>query len=313
MFMTEDRFIRRHQEVWKQLDELLLSIRKKGGPQKLDFPTLEKLDRLYRQASGHLSYAQTYFPDSQTAQYLNGIVSRAHHQIYSTKKGSMGDILKFYRRDIPHIIRKNWIFLVVSFSIFMLAALFSFVYTWNGPQTAFVFLPSDMVRNLDLEKSGPVQWDNPVMSSVIMANNIYVSLLAFAYGISLGLGTGYVLIQNGLLLGSLSALAMKQGAALLYWSLILPHGVIELTAIFLSGAAGLKIGYAFIDPGPYRRRDALVVQGRESLKIMGVVIPMLVLAAIIEGFITPSSLSPIPKLLFAAFTGLVMLVYFLRR
>ncbi|MGI6705993.1 MAG: stage II sporulation protein M [Clostridia bacterium] len=311
--MTEDRFIRRYQEAWKQLDDLLCSIRKKGGLKKLDFSTLEKLDRLYRQVSCHLSYAQSYFPGSQTVQYLNGLISRAHHQIYSGKKGSMRDILKYYRQDVPYTIRKNWIFLAVSFGMFMLAALFSFIYTWNEAQAAFVFLPSDMVRDLNLEKSPSIQWDNPVMSSVIMTNNIYVSLLAFAYGISLGLGTGFVLILNGLLLGSLSALAMKQGAALLYWSLILPHGVIELSAIFLSGAAGLKIGYSLIDPGPYRRRDALLIQGRESLKIMGAVIPMLVLAAIIEGFITPSGMSPILKLMFAAFTGLVMLVYFLHR
>ena len=143
---------------------------------------------------------------------------------------------------------------MLSTSFFMAGAIFSFLFIWFQSSSAVYFLPQGLVENMDIQESGTVQWNHPIMSGFIMTNNLYVALQAFVYGISAGVGTAYILLSNGLLLGALSALAIQQGQALVYWSLILPHGIIELAAIFLSGAAGLKIGYALIRPQPYRRK-----------------------------------------------------------
>jgi uncharacterized membrane protein SpoIIM required for sporulation len=276
----------------------------------MGFNDLKNFDRLHRQVSAHLSYARTYFPNSQVCGYLNSIVAKSHNYYYIRKKGSPKSIIQFYRTDIPRIIAQNWRFIAVSLGFFLAASLFSYIFTMVDTKNAYTFLPQQMVEGLNIREGGAAQWDNAVMSSYIMSNNIYVTLQAFAYGISLGAGTAYILLMNGFLLGSLSALAVKQGASLLYWSLILPHGVIELSAIFIAGAAGLKIGYGIIRPGAYRRRDALVISVKEALKMMGIVVPMLVAAGIIEGFLTPSSLSPQFKLIFAAATGILLLAYF---
>lgn len=306
--MTEDQFIRRHSNVWKQFEEILNTIQK-SGYEKAPFSALRRLDHLYRQVSGHLSYAQTFFPDSEVYHYLNNMVSRGHNCFYTRKKGNFKSIFNFYLEDIPHTLISNWRFFVISCALFFIASLFSFAYTWQDTKNAYVFLPELIIEGLQIEEQNHTNWDHPVMSGIIMTNNIRVALLAFAYGISIGIGTLYILLQNSFLLGSLSALAIKQGSALIYWSLILPHGIIELLAIFISGAAGLKIGYVLLRPGQYSRKDALVIAGKETLKLMGLVIPMLIIAGIIEGFITPSSLSPYSKLIFAGFTGILLPVY----
>ncbi|MGE4283597.1 MAG: stage II sporulation protein M [Clostridia bacterium] len=307
--MTEDHFIHRHIKTWKQLEELL-ALLQNNRLRKVDLNTLKNLDRLYRQTSAHLSYAQTYFPNSEACQYLNNLISRGHNYFYTRKKGSIKNAVTFFIYDIPYIIIKNWRFLIVSCAVFFIAFLFSYAYTWIEPKNAYVFLPSQLIHNLNLEGKGLDNIDSPIISGVIMSNNIYVSLLCFAYGISLGIGTIYVLLTNGFLLGALSAVAVKQGAALTYWSLILPHGIIELCAIFISGAAGLKIGYSLIHPGNYKRWDALTISSKEALKLIGIVIPMLIVAGFIEGFLTPSALSPHNKLIFAAFTGIFLTAYF---
>ncbi|NLY43872.1 MAG: stage II sporulation protein M [Clostridiaceae bacterium] len=306
--MTEDRFIHMHSNTWKQFEDILNTIQKKGY-EKTSFSMLRTLDYLYRQVSGHLAYAQTFFPDSEVYHYLNNIVSRGHNCFYTRKKNSIGSILFFYLKDVPRTLISNWRFFAISCALFLMASLFSFAYTWQDTKNAYVFLPEQIIEGLQIKEQGNTGWNHPIMSGIIMTNNIRVALLAFAYGISIGIGTIYILLQNGFILGSLSALAMKQGAALVYWSLILPHGIIELCAIFISGAAGLKIGYRLLRPGQYSRKDALVIAGKEALKLMGLVVPMLIIAGIIEGFITPSSFSPYSKLAFAGFTFLLLLAY----
>ena len=147
------------------------------------------------------------------------------------------------------------------------------------------------------------------MTSTIMVNNIYVSVLAFGFGLTLGLGTLFVLAQNGMMLGALAAVFTARGQGVLFWSLILPHGVWELTAIFLAGAAGLQIGLALLRPGQMSRRDALLGAGRQAVSLMGLVCVLLVLAAVVEGFFTPSDLPSWAKLLFSGIAFVLLSVY----
>jgi uncharacterized membrane protein SpoIIM required for sporulation len=144
-----------------------------------------------------------------------------------------------------------------------------------------------------------------------MVNNIYVSALAFALGITFGLGTVYMLAMNGFLLGALASLFAGYGKSLFFWSLILPHGILELTAIFIAGGAGLRIGYSLIRPGAFRRKDALITAARSSLSLMGLVVLLLIAAALIEGYFTPLPIAAEIKLGVALLTA-VPLVWYLR-
>jgi uncharacterized membrane protein SpoIIM required for sporulation len=146
-----------------------------------------------------------------------------------------------------------------------------------------------------------------------MTNNIWVSFQAFAGGITFGAFTVYVLIQNGLVLGALGAtLSTTAPRALRFWSLILPHGVIELMAIFIAAGAGLILGWSLIAPGNVSRWDALRKASRDALPLVGGVVAMLIVAGCIEGFITPSPLPARLKLAFAGLTAIGLTLYFSR-
>ncbi len=144
---------------------------------------------------------------------------------------------------------------------------------------------------------------------MIMVNNIKVGILSFALGFTWGLGTIFVLFNNGLMMGVLGAIFAAKGFALEFWSHILPHGVLELLAIFICGGAGLVMAKAVVKPGDYSRRDALLVQGRIALKLVLGTIPLFVVAALIEGFITPSLMPNSGKLTVAAGSLVAFLFY----
>jgi uncharacterized membrane protein SpoIIM required for sporulation len=136
-----------------------------------------------------------------------------------------------------------------------------------------------------------------------------VTFLAFAAGILAGLGTALVLVFNGVQLGAVAAVFANYQANLLFWSFVLPHGIIELTAICIAGGAGLWLGSAFLLPGRMTRREALVVRGREAVSLIGGTAVMLVVAGLIEGFISPSDLPSGVKLGAAALTLVLLAMY----
>ncbi len=302
--MTEDVFIRQNAEKWTELENVLKAFphRHKTWQQNSE---LLRLDRLYRTCASHLAYAQTYFPDTKTFHYLNGLVARAHGRVYSKRRG-IGDLWRFYTRSLPALLREVSRYIAFAAAVFLIGAIFSYVITLSNADLSHVFLGN--IRP-DMEQSGQVEVQSAYMSSYIMANNIRVSIMAFAFGIFACLGTVYILAQNGLLLGSLTALFVKEGNTLVFSSLILPHGVFELFAIFVSAAAGLILGVALINPGRFSRRDAVAVAGKKAIRLMGLVCPLLIIAAVIEGFITPSALPPFVKLIIAGITGILLILY----
>jgi uncharacterized membrane protein SpoIIM required for sporulation len=143
-----------------------------------------------------------------------------------------------------------------------------------------------------------------------MTNNIRVAVLAFVSGITLGLGTIYLLVTNGLLIGALAAVFVQSGKSYIFWAYILPHGIIELTAIFIAGGAGLYMGYRIFVPGPYSRKHRFLESAKESAQLMLGTIPLFVIAGIIEGYITPSAISLEAKYLVASATLLLFAVYY---
>jgi len=151
-----------------------------------------------------------------------------------------------------------------------------------------------MQNLIPLIKRGEMWTDIPaqvrsIASSFIMTNNIQVAFLAFAGGVLFGLLSGYVLLFNGLTLGVIGALCQRYGLALPFWSFVLPHGVIELSVIFIAGGSGLMLGHALLSPGLLRRRDALAQAAQKAVRLIIGSVPLLVIAGTIEGFISPSA------------------------
>ena len=179
--------------------------------------------------------------------------------------------------------------------------------------TARYFLPADIASRTDWSNREVTVDRNsfPVMSSYITVNNIRVAILAFTAGITAGVGTFWILLTNGTMLGGLTALVMNHGeTAVQYWSLILPHGVLELTAIFISGGAGLSLGKALLIPGEYSRGNALVRSATKAASLIPGIALLLILAGAIEGFFTPLPIDATYKLWFAFLTFVLLATYF---
>ena len=149
----------------------------------------------------------------------------------------------------------------------------------------------------------------PLEASHIMTNNLSVSFTTFAGGISAGLLTIWMLAFNGLLIGVIGAACWQANMSLGLWSFVAPHGVLELPAIFIAGGAGLMLGHGLLFPGLLPRKQSLVLAGRQAVRLVLGIIPLLVVAGTIEGFFSPSAISVTIKFTFAAFLFALLVAY----
>lgn len=312
--MNQDQFVARRQAQWQELAQILAQVQKQGA-RKLPLELVERLGRLYRQTASDLAYARTYFPGSSTSHYLNQLVSRAHHLIYAEKPQRIKAILQFYWNEVPKTIQACGRPVLLSVVLMLLGGLVGFLAILYDPNLADALVPDNIRRFVPSE--GGAEWavaERPLIGTQIMLNNIRVGIFAFGLGITLGIGTALVLFQNGLLVGALSAHFFQAGLSYDFWSLILPHGALELMAIFLCGAAGLVLGWAVVAPGDLTRREAMAQSARTAVKLVLGSLPFFVIAAVIEGFVTPmTSLPASGKYLISIVTGLLGLAYWLRR
>lgn len=306
--MQETKFIKKHSDTWGKLESLSSIINKKGI-KSLSSNQIKDFLNIFRQCSHHLAYARTHYPNSNVINYLNNLISKGHSHVYAVKKSSFRDFKDYILSGFPELLKKNRIYLLESFGFFTLGIIISFLFVLYKPEQAYLFLPGDLVDSIKANRLGGGEWNYPLMSSYIMINNITVALRAFVLGITLGLGTIYVLFFNGTMMGALTALVYLYADPIKYWSLILPHGIIELSAIFISGTAGLIIAKSILLPGKYSRKHALIAGCKQAVSLIVGVIFMLIIAGIIEGFFTPLDINNYLKLLFAAVTVLILGIY----
>ena len=310
--MTETQFITQNEARWKQLEAFNQTLNRKGI-RSLSRIEIRDFAKCFRTAGYHLAYAKTHFPNGTCLPYLSHIVGVAHNHYYVRERSHLSAVKDYFLRRFPAACRKAWLYAILSAALFMAGTSFAYSYVASDITHFEQIFPFDFAP--EGMSDGEVIWDYPLMSAIIMTNNIRVSIMALVFGITAGIGTVWILFYNGIILGALAAFVAMTGShgdMLIFWSLILPHGVPELAAIFLSGACGLMIGKAIIVPGNYSRRDALVKSAREAVELVPGIAVMLILSALIEGFFTPLGIPAFFKLGFAflVFVGLVL--YFLK-
>ena len=267
-----------------------------------------RLGELYTELISDLNKLTVSIDDPAASERANRLTLRAYGAIYQKKSMTFHDLIRFFLFGFPGLVRRRIHFVIASMLLFITAALVGYLCIHEKSRLVDLVVPpveQQRLKAMALEarpnQPHPLAREgNFGLSSSIMVNNIRVSILAFATGIFLGIGTLVILITNGLMLGALAALYTDAGMARYFWSLILPHGGIELVCIFIGGAAGLIIGYALINPGSYHRKDWAVKEGHDAVKLVIGTIPLLVLAALIEAYITPAYLSPDIKLVLSA-------------
>lgn len=296
---------------WKRLEELTARasrVRLSG----LSGDEVREFGQLYRRTAADLAIAREEVTDRRLVNYLNHLVGRAHGAIYRSESSGFGVFVTFFRYEFPAVFRKTFSFTLTSFLTFTLAGVFAAsacLLDENFADRISPQLRRDIIDHHNWTES--VNRANPLAATSIQANNITVTFYAFGGGVLLGIGTLWVLAQNGLLLGVVLSLCYryKFSAIPIFVS---AHGVIELTAIFIAGGAGLLIGQALLMPGDRRRIDALVINGVLAIKLILGCIPMLLIAGLIEGFISPANIPPAYKFSISGLSALLMAMYFLK-
>lgn len=311
--MSIEGFVEGRRGDWEALAALLDRMGRRG-PSRLGRQELLDLGRLYRQATSDLAQARDRLQDPELTAYLNDLVARAHGQIYRAEGGRWRDAAAFLASGFPLAVRSNLIPIGIAMGIFAAAALWAYGATILDPRFPDLLLPPELRDSLERRQLwvGSITGIKPLASSWIMTNNISVTFATFAGGILLGLGPVYLMAYNGILLGAIAGLVAQYGLSLEFWAFVLPHGVIELSAIFIAGGAGLLLGKGLLLPGDLSRRDALVENGRIAIQLILGCIPLLVVAGIIEGFFSPSALPPGIKIP-AALALLALLVAYIFR
>lgn len=315
-----NQFMNRRQENWRRLETLLEQVEQRGL-QALTAPEVREFGTLYRRASSDLVTARAKTANAEVLDYLNDLVARAYAQVYRSRRFQPRDILTFLWIDFPRLFRHTWKFVGLAALLMGAATLFGWELNQRDPAGAYYMLPAEMVRQMPTLREhwktttghqvGPTEMS--LMSSFIMTHNIGIGLTCFAGGIFFGLPTLWGMIENGMMLGILGEAMTRPETALTFWSLILPHGIIELSAIAVMGGAGFLIASALFAPGNRSRRDALIERGRLAVLLALGGAAMLVVAGLIEGFITPPAfIPPWVKLAFALGTLVGLVVYFAR-
>lgn len=311
--MNQDQFVAHRQEGWRELAAILAASQRQGA-RRLSVTQVEQLGRLYRQTASDLAYARTYFPTSPTVAYLNQLVAQAHNTIYAEEPQRFKSLWRFFARTVPQRVREAWRPLLLSTGLMLLGGLIGFFAILYDPNLADALVPAQMRHHVATAHDGeifPVEFRS-LIGTTILINNVRVGLLAFGLGITLGIGTAVVLFYNGVIVGALAAHYFQAGLSYPFWALILPHGALELMAIFLSGAAGFCLGWPLVAPGDLTRREAFAAGGKRAVVLVVGSLPFFLIAAAIEGFVTPmSSLPEAGKYVVALVTGALGLAYWL--
>ena len=209
------------------------------------------------------------------------------------------------------VFRKNFNYCVFAFVLFLGGAVIGSILTLQDPDFRLKIIGPEMVQTIDRHEmwTHSVVAVKPLASSAIMTNNLSVAFTAFAAGITAGIGTMYMIVFNGLLIGVIGTACAQARMSLQLWSFVAPHSVLELPAIFISAGAGLRIATGLLFPGTLPRRESLVVAGREAVQLVLGCVPMLFIAGIIEAFLSPTELSAGMKFLFAAALLILLAAY----
>lgn len=293
--MNIQRWISRREADWRRLNTLLKQVETKGL-KSLRAKEITELASLYRSVSGDLARAKTHKMGQIISQDLQNLTSRSYVQIYrGSRHQEWQKVRDFYRWGFPATVRETFPYTLLATLIFLIPGLIAWWYAWQDPVFLDLVVPEELITKVRDEQQlwmGSIIGIEPLASSNIMINNLSVSFNAVAGGITGGLLTAYIMAYNGLHIGAIATLVGQNNLAYPFWAFVLPHGSLELPAIFLAGGAGLLIARGLLFPGKYRRRDALQYYSGKAAKLVLGIIPMLVIAGIIEGFFSPNPLIP---------------------
>lgn len=294
-----ERLVARQSARW-QAFQMMADRVARGGLESLEPTELPEFAERYREVAADLARARTYKADPVVLLRLERMVAAGHNALYRVERHTWRRIATFLALEAPAAVVANRRIVLLAFITFLLPAIAGFALLRERPELAPELIPDTILERIE---AGPTRTeaglgylvadasDRPVVAVSIITNNLRVAMTAFASGILFGVGSLVALAFNGLSLGSISGAFANAGMLGYLWTFVVGHGVLELFAIWVAGAAGFLLGGALIRPGEYSRSDAMVIAGRTAMRLVAASAVMLLVAGLIEGFISASNSS----------------------
>jgi uncharacterized membrane protein SpoIIM required for sporulation len=308
--MHPDAFAATRGPAWEELASLTAAAR--GRARRLPAADILRLGARYRETAADLAYARRRFGDDPVTRHLETLVVRARPLVYGAP-ARRGSLVAYLSRGYWRAVAERPKPLIAAWLLLLVPAVLAALWALNDPSAAGGLVPADLRSVSESQHSGLVlhgAGEHAGVSIGIFVNNIQVTFLAYAGGMTLGLLTGYVLVTNGILLGAVAGLSTGAGNGDDIVRLIAGHGVLELSCIAVAAAAGLRVGWALVEPGVVTRAASLRAEAARSVGIVLGTMPWLILAGLVEGFVTGTYgiavVLPLGVALGALYWGLVL-------
>ncbi|MBI1967709.1 MAG: stage II sporulation protein M [Gemmatimonadetes bacterium] len=316
--VTAERFVARKRDQWEAFYTVAKQA-ERSGVGALPPREIPAFAARYREVAADLARARTYGVDPRVIEYLDRLVSAGHTALYRARGRRPTPVLHYLLRDFPAAVVESRAYVVAAFLLFAVPAVIGYVMLRERPALADEIVSPIMVSRAEQAAEnqargvGYAQSEDeelPVIAAFIIGNNIKVSFFVFVGGMLAGTLTVWLLVANGLMLGTGMGVFANYSALRYLLTFVAGHGVLELTAIFISAGAGFRLAKALIAPGDRTRKDALVVEGIVAARMIGAVVTLLVIAGTIEGLLSASDADPLWKYGVSASTALFLLCYF---
>jgi uncharacterized membrane protein SpoIIM required for sporulation len=308
------RWIDKRKPHWARLEALVAACGRRSVA-ALTHEEVRELALLYRQTAADLSTAREDPGSAGLARHLNELLGRSHNLVYAgAARSRPAGGLRFLIDGFPVIFRRTLPYTLAALALFVVGAVSGVLLAAADPGFERFILNGQMMDTIARGEmwTHSIVSMKPYASSAIMTNNIAVALAACASGMLAGIGPVYMMVFNGLMIGVVGSACARAGMSVALWSFVTPHGVLELPAIFIAGGAGLILAKGILVPGTLPRRESIAAAGREAIRLVLGVVPILVVAGVIEGFVSPTSVSPATKFLIGA-SILVLFGFYLAR
>lgn len=306
--MRQGIFVGLNEEKWRSFEKKLSTIKK--------IPA-DELSYIYVHLTEDLAYARGKYPGSQLVEYLNELTIKVHNFIYQNKPEEKGRFLRFWKIEVPKELSRAYSHIGYAFLILLVGALIGVLSAANDATFVRLILGDAYVDQTlaNMENGDPMaiykSMSGDIMFLSITLHNIRVALLAFAMGIFFSVGTGYILFQNGVMLGVFHYLFFQHGFfdenILTIWI----HGTLEISAIIIAGGAGLVMGNGLLFPGTYPRLYSFQKAAKRGLKIVIGLIPFFIVAGFLESFITRHTEWPVYAKSFIILVSFLVTIFYL--